>query len=52
MFDLATMAILRSGTYLYADSLAKLGEDVYMYQFNFVDPVFRNTPFGVAYDQN
>lgn len=49
MNELATLALLRSGMYLYADALSKLGEDVFAYHFDFVDPDLRETGFGVAH---
>jgi para-nitrobenzyl esterase len=47
--DLITLSMIRSGMYLYADALSKLGEDVYAYRFDFVDPALQDTSFGVAH---
>lgn len=47
--ELATLSILRSGMYLYADALSKQGEDVFAYHFDFVDPDLKETGFGVAH---
>jgi para-nitrobenzyl esterase len=49
MVQLTTLSLLRSGSYLYADALAKLGEDVFAYRFDFVDPALRNTGVGATH---
>lgn len=47
--DLIALSMIRSGMYLYADALSKVGEDVYAYRFDFVDPSLQDTGFGVAH---
>ena len=48
MNDVITLSLLRSGTYRYADALAKKN-DVYMYHFDYVDPMIRPTGLGVIH---
>jgi para-nitrobenzyl esterase len=48
MNQMVTLGLLRSGMYQYADALSK-NNDVYMYHFDFVDPMIKNTGLGVIH---
>lgn len=48
MNNIITLGLLRSGMYQYADSLAKQN-DVYMYHFDFSDPMIKPTGLGVIH---
>lgn len=48
MNKMVTLGFLRSGMYQYANSLSK-NNDVYLYQFDFVDPMIKETGLGVIH---
>ena len=45
----ANAAGLRAGMFPYADALAAMGEAVYAYRFDGMDPLLRRTPVGVPH---
>jgi len=48
MNNVVTLSLLRSGLYRYADAISK-NNDVYIYHFNFVDPMIRTSGLGAIH---
>nr|WP_321269855.1 carboxylesterase family protein [uncultured Tolumonas sp.] len=48
MNNVVTLSLLRSGLYRYADAISK-NNDVYIYHFNFVDPMIQTSGLGAIH---